>query len=801
MAATPTLCLPAGEEIFGNPAPIAIEKLSSHDKVLTHGNVFENVIAPTSRWYDGPLIKITPWFQLPMRMTPEHNVLRVIRKRHSLHTRGTNRHWWTYSQPEWVAAKNLNTGDLVLFPRIKEEHDLQCLDLSEQGSLSNQYGVVGKHWSRLKIASLELTPQTLEVLGLFLAEGYTGRQGQVMFALNTKETELTSIVTNWLITIGLRPSVIDSGSHRRVIRACSKQLAETLRALCGQGAVEKRIPHQLVYLPNNQLAHVVRGMWRGDGDVPESGARTARYSTVSRGLAKQLFAVLVKLGYMATIKISKRAGITSKQGLAITHKRDLYTVSVSGKQLTRFILDILRVKSNKFVGNREFNRGYLDSDYYYMPIRTVEHEPYQGTVHNLEVNGHSSYVGSFVVHNSAGVNLPARAVVISSYERYEAGYGRYPISVLEYKQLCGRAGRPKYDKFGEALLIARNPDEAEWLMENYVLAQPEKLWSKLAAERVLRPHVLSTVAAGYAHSEEGLYDFFGKTFYAHQYGPRLIRVKIGDILEFLVKQKMITMEGKDLEASKFGKRVSELYIDPMSAVILRDGLNNRAKSMTDMSLLHLICKTPDLAPRPRPRGSEIDKLIVTAELHRNEFVGDVPDQFVDPLEYENFLSELKASQVLLDWIDEQTEDQILETRKVEPGDLLRLVQGSEWLILATQELGRLFGHKDLLAPLEMLKVRLAKGVRPELVKLTTLEGVGRVRARMLYDSGLKSIEDIKERSLEQLTSIRTIGPSLAKKIKVQAGGLIKADEWEKAKNAKPSEVEQQAILTEYEDSE
>jgi len=272
-------------------------------------------------------------------------------------------------------------------------------------------------------------------------------------------------------------------------------------------------------------------------------------------------------------------------------------------------------------------------------------------------------------------------------------------------------------------------------------------------------------------------------------------------LQFLVKQKMVTMEGKDLEASKFGKRVSELYIDPMSAVILRDGLNSRAKSMTDMSLLHLICKTPDLAPRPRPRGSEIDKLIVTAELHRNEFVGDVPDQFVDPLEYENFLSELKASQVLLDWIDEQTEDQILETRKVEPGDLLRLVQGSEWLILATQELGRLFGHKDLLAPLEMLKVRLAKGVRPELVKLTTLEGVGRVRARMLYDSGLKSIEDIKERSLEQLTSIRTIGPSLAKRIKVQAGGLIKAGEWEKAKNAKPSEVEQQAILTEYEDSE
>jgi helicase len=402
---------------------------------------------------------------------------------------------------------------------------------------------------------------------------------------------------------------------------------------------------------------------------------------------------------------------------------------------------------------------------------------------------------------AAGVNLPARAVVISSYERYEAGYGRYPISVLEYKQFCGRAGRPKYDKFGEALLIARNPDEAEWLMENYVLAQPEKLWSKLAAERVLRPHVLSTIAAGYAHSEEGLYNFFARTFYAHQYGPRLIKTKIGDILRFLFKEEMVLMEGKDLSATKFGKRVSELYIDPMSAVILRDGLYNRAKKMTDLSVLHLISKTPDLSPRPRPRGSEVDKLSLLAEQRSDEFTYPIPTQFEDPVAYEEFLGELKAAQVLSDWIDERTEDQILETRKVEPGDLLRLVQGSEWLILATQELGRLFGHKDLLAPLEMLKVRLAKGVRPELVKLTTLEGVGRVRARMLYDAGLKSIEDIKERSLEQLMSIRTIGPSLAKKIKEQAGGLIKADEWEKAKRAKPSDIEQQVVLTEYEDSE
>jgi len=190
-----------------------------------------------------------------------------------------------------------------------------------------------------------------------------------------------------------------------------------------------------------------------------------------------------------------------------------------------------------------------------------------------------------------------------------------------------------------------------------------------------------------------------------------------------------------------------------------------------------------------------------AESQRDEIMGYAPSQFEDPIAYDEFLSELKASLVLSDWISEFTEDQILETRKVEPGDLLRLVQGTEWLVFAAQELARLFGHKDLLANMEMLRVRVSKGVKPELVKLVGLEGVGRVRARMMYSAGLKSIDDIKERSLTELTAIPTIGPSLAKRIKEQAGGLIKAEEWERARSTKPAEVEQQIMLTEYEDTE
>ncbi|HDJ50759.1 MAG TPA: DEAD/DEAH box helicase, partial [Thermoprotei archaeon] len=47
---------------------------------------------------------------------------------------------------------------------------------------------------------------------------------------------------------------------------------------------------------------------------------------------------------------------------------------------------------------------------------------------------------------AAGVNLPARTVIISSYLRFDKRAGRMaPISIMEFWQMAGRAGRPKYD--------------------------------------------------------------------------------------------------------------------------------------------------------------------------------------------------------------------------------------------------------------------------------------------------------------------------------------------------------------------
>lgn len=393
-----------------------------------------------------------------------------------------------------------------------------------------------------------------------------------------------------------------------------------------------------------------------------------------------------------------------------------------------------------------------------------------------------------------GVNLPARMVVVQDYRRYEPGYGYYPITVLEYKQMAGRAGRPRYDKTGEAILISKTDDERDYLMESYVMADIERIWSKLAVERILRGHVLATVAADFAHTEQGIYDFFGKTFYAYQYDPKAIRGVIARILEFLYEEKMIEISGNDILATKFGRRISELYIDPVSAVIMRDAMLNRAPLLTDISFLHMIAHMPDMFPKLRPYSNEIDELALFVVEHHDEFMVQVPDEWENRIDYEEFLGEAKLAMVMDAWIKEITEDGIIEKFTVQPGDLYRLLSTARWLLHASHEIGALFCYKDLLKNLAELMDRVEKGVKTELLPLVRLEGIGRVRARILFNSGLRTTEDLKTAPIEKLTSLPLIGPKLAKKIKEQVGGFIKAEEWKKLKKKKA--LEQQA-LTEY----
>jgi helicase len=171
----------------------------------------------------------------------------------------------------------------------------------------------------------------------------------------------------------------------------------------------------------------------------------------------------------------------------------------------------------------------------------------------------------------------------------------------------------------------------------------------------------------------------------------------------------------------------------------------------------------------------------------------VPDEWEDRIAYEEFLGEIKTAMVLNSWIEELSEDQIIERFRVQPGDLFRAIENAKWLLHATRELAALFGEREFTPQILNLIERVEKGAKKELLPIIKLEGVGRVRGRILYNAGYKTIEDIRRADLNELTNLPLIGPRLAKKIKEQVGGFVKKETWEKLDK---NEWKQKA-LTEY----
>ena len=368
---------------------------------------------------------------------------------------------------------------------------------------------------------------------------------------------------------------------------------------------------------------------------------------------------------------------------------------------------------------------------------------------------------------AAGLNMPARRVIIKGYMRYDTNFGMKPIPVLEYKQMAGRAGRPGLDPYGESVLVAKNYDELEELMENYVSASAEDVWSKLGTENALRTHILSTIATGFASSMEELLEFMGATFYSYQQEPWSLRAVIEKVIIFLVEKKMI-LEKHGLFPTELGGIVSRLYIDPLSASIIIEGMEKIEKkdiAFTELTLLQLVSSTPDLRSLYL-RSKDSEWLGEFAAEHHAEFV-HVPRQ--SSTDYEWFLSDVKTACVMLDWINEVKEEDIVTKFGIGEGDIRALAENTKWLVHSMAELGKFLKLSSTQKAQELVQ-RLEYGASPELLELIQIRGIGRVRARKLYNAGYRDIEALRESDPKKIAQL--IGTKTAIKILKLIGAPI-----------------------------
>jgi len=374
---------------------------------------------------------------------------------------------------------------------------------------------------------------------------------------------------------------------------------------------------------------------------------------------------------------------------------------------------------------------------------------------------------------AAGVNLPARRVVIPSVMRY-TNNGLEKISILEYKQMCGRAGRPQYDDMGESIIIAKGyPDE---ILEHYVDGEPEPLESKtLDEDSSLRINLLGfiyTASKFNPTSYEKIIKFFSQTFAAYQLSDdSVLEKKVTKQLEKLKEYGMITDEN-GFEPTKFGIRIFYLRIDPETAFDMTGYIEDYLRGTKHtFGILYMITNLHEFYSQysiPDKYQGDMDDLIDPNEkLYRNQ----------------EFLREycFKSLLILYKWIDAMTYQDMSDHFDAEPGDIFYIKENAKNLVYIFTEIIKFWRdyakenkqkkivseYQSLIDESDLLKLQIQHGVPEKYLELVKIKQIGRVRAQILYKNGFKNRLDLEKAKIEKLAKIDKIGLTIANNIKAE----------------------------------
>ncbi|PSQ08343.1 DEAD/DEAH box helicase [Halobacteriales archaeon QS_6_71_20] len=291
---------------------------------------------------------------------------------------------------------------------------------------------------------------------------------------------------------------------------------------------------------------------------------------------------------------------------------------------------------------------------------------------------------------AAGVNVPARRVVVRDQRRY-TGSGTEWLPVLEVHQMCGRAGRPHLDPYGEAVLVADDADERGDLWDRYVTADPERVESKLRDPAALRTHTLALVATGVAGSQAEVLDALGGTFYASRTSNPNLGGVVGDAVAALIDDGLLApTDGGGIEATALGAQVSRQYVTPDTGVRIVEGLDAVASmdpdDVTELTALEIVCDAPDM----------VDTYLGNAE--RAEIYqfarsrsAELTTGMTEADDFEAWLESVKTARILAEWIDGASVEELVDAYRIGPGDLESRIERAEWLLGAAAALADVVG--------------------------------------------------------------------------------------------------------------
>lgn len=370
---------------------------------------------------------------------------------------------------------------------------------------------------------------------------------------------------------------------------------------------------------------------------------------------------------------------------------------------------------------------------------------------------------------AAGLNLPARRVIVQGYKRYNSFLNRMDdISVIDYKQMAGRAGRPQLDPYGECVIVPSGgkQNEFERVADVFIHGYPEKILSSFAGVKPLRIHMLSSIASGFVNNVPEFNILLNETFLPYisaldkYFTQELIDKTVLEVRNYLIDEKMIVMDSHgSLSATPLGMIISRLCLNPTTGALIMRGLQeieNTGIKISDMTLLHIISLVDDIEKIRFYKAADTEIITQIFKTHEKELV-----KFEDLITsrqktFEEIVEPLKIADIIRMWITEVKESAIAESWGIGEGDVHSIVEQSKRIASAMYLIGQLQENETIVKMTRVLSVRIAKGIKPELIGLTKTHGIGRVFARRLYSAGITTAQKHEELKASDPATLHSI---------------------------------------------
>lgn len=377
-------CLLPDEQILTNNGEKKIVDVKTNDIVLTHTGKYKSVIRTINRNYDGNMIKIYPYYRLPISFTPEHPIL--------IHNKG------------WISAKNVTNKDSIMFPiNRKELNNEELINIMRDFITNHQLlkGVKDEFDN-----SLILLPMFWRIIGYWLAKGSLSKTSRgtghnIRWTFNENEIEYKEEIRDFIKNKLKRSVYIEENkdTHSFCINTTSKILYYFMKQF-GTYAYKKNIPTWVEFLPLNLQKELLTGYYRGDGGYVSVEKRQGcgKFASTSIDLLYGIQRIFLRFNVIASVNLKRNEGEMVIQERKY-NTRKIYSLIITNKDLNRIF------GYAHAIGKKRKQKGKIIDNFLITPIRKIIKEQYIGKVYNLEVEEDNSYCSQLIAIHNCGVAL------------------------------------------------------------------------------------------------------------------------------------------------------------------------------------------------------------------------------------------------------------------------------------------------------------------------------------------------------------------------------------------------------------